>query len=154
MKPTLCRGGVVRTVQFFAYNNNNRIIAYCYIVPIVCICIIIFVIAVVCLPAKVNGQNNTCTCQVCPIYIRTYIPMYIYLQKLYIILYSYDEFVPAGAVRYSFSRIFIVDTRLRYLISLLIFFFIPAQAVHPVYKPCTHEPCIRNNIYIYMDYYI
>lgn len=45
-----------------------------------------FVIAVVCLPAKVNGQNNTCTYQVCHnIYIYyIYVHVHIYILCIYI----------------------------------------------------------------------
>jgi hypothetical protein len=64
--------------------------------------IIIVVIVVVYFQAKVKGYK------------------YIYLNGSY----SYDEVVRAGAERYPFSCIFIVNTRLRYLISLLIFFFL------------------------------
>jgi len=92
-----------------------------------------------------------CACTYLYIYIYY---VYMYLYKSYI-LYGYDELVRAGAVRYSFSRILIVDTRLRYLISLLIFFFRTGPRGSPDVRTVHTSNMYKTRYaYIYTYYYI
>lgn len=100
-----------------------------YSIYIVCICIIIFV----CLPAKVKGQNNTSSYQLCPLYIY----IYIYINRTYYI-----------ATINSFAR---TPCAILFLVYFsCIWHIIYLLLTHDYSNLFRHQACIRNNIYIVM----